>query len=299
MACTLGRISAAALLLGGTAFAQPTANAYLDVLNIQVKPGKRAEFEGVVKKIADANRRYKGSDWITYASEFGAGGAYIMASPRKDYAAVELASRMFEQALAEAFTPAGAMKILTDAASLIASSRSELRRRRPDLSWNAPSDPNELSKIIGQSRWMRTTTYKVRSGRQFDFEDALLKVVKPNVENAEPRLIMLVSQSGDGSEGLEYHFTTFRTSLAGFDQNPSPTLRESLGEEGFRRLHTSMADVETNVSSVLYRIVPELSKPAEPIAAADAAFWNPKPPATAARRAPPKPHPDEPAAPRK
>ncbi len=276
MKSTVCGVLTGALLLAGTAFAQTAPDQYLALHYLQVKPGKGGEFQSIARRIADANRRYKGSDWIAFARVFGEEGNYMMVAPRQNYAAIDRAHTMFVNALSEAFSPSGVAKLMDEAGSLLTSSRSELHRRRMDLSWNAPDDLNELSKIVGGARWTRVMTIKVKPGRNAEFEEAL-RTVKDNAEKASPRLMTLVSQSVLGTDGTEFRLSAVRKSLADYDQNPTPSLKESLGDEGYRKWQNLIAETTQGTSTALYVIVPEVSSPAEQIASADPSFWNPKP----------------------
>src|SRR5262245_47900111 len=77
-----------ALLLTGVVHAQ-MVNDYLDVGIVTVKPEKRAEFESIIKKMVEANRKHQGDYWLTSEMMFGPGNTYTYVSPRQTYAAVE------------------------------------------------------------------------------------------------------------------------------------------------------------------------------------------------------------------
>ena len=85
---------------------------------------------------------------------------------------------------------------------------------------------------------------------------------------------LFVSQVVEGTRGATYYVTSLRTSLGGFDKNP--TLREILGEEGFKKFQQVSAEAFEQTESALYRFSPELSNPSEEIASASADFWHPK-----------------------
>src|ERR1700756_162333 len=114
---------------------------------------------------------------------------------------------------------AAADKMLQDFNQCLASSRSEFRRRRWDLSSNPPADPAAMAKLVGESRWLRTTVVHVRPGQVTSFE-ALLKDIKAAREKASPPQTVLVSQAVAGQEGTVFYVTTLQSSLAGFDALP-------------------------------------------------------------------------------
>ena len=62
--------------------------------------------------------------------------------------------------------------------------------------------------------------------------------------------------------------------MAGFDHNP--TMRDILGEEGFKKFQHINADAVEITESTLYRFNPELSNPPDEIAKVAVDFWRPK-----------------------
>jgi hypothetical protein len=258
---------------------------YLDVEIIRVKPDKTAEFDAITKKMVDANRRNNGDRWLAMESVYGEGNVVLFISTRSSYADVDKGSDAFTAALNKAFGKEATDKLFNDLNSCIASSRSELRRRRWDLSRKVPTDPAALAKLVGEARFLRTTAVRVRPGRIADFE-ALLKDTKAAGEqnaNAQP---LLISQVVEGSRGTVFYVSALRSSLAGFDNNP--TTREILGDEGYKKFLQANADDVDGSDSTLYRFSPELSNPPDEYVAAAPDFWRPK---AAAPAAAPKPKP--------
>src|ERR1700731_1665937 len=171
---------------------------YLDVFIAKVKPEKVADFQALTKKFADANRRFNGDRWLASEAVYGEGNVYQFTSTRKDYAETDQAAEAFMLAANKAFGKEAAQKMNQDFDSCLVWSRSELRRRRWDLSRKAPTDPDAYAKFIGESRLLRTTPVHIRSGPVPDFE-ALLKDMKEAGEknpNAPP---VFVSQVVEGS----------------------------------------------------------------------------------------------------
>ncbi|HYT24169.1 MAG TPA: hypothetical protein VEW05_28505 [Candidatus Polarisedimenticolia bacterium] len=246
---------------------------YLDVYMVKVKPEKIADFQNLTKKWVDANRRFSGDRWLATETLYGEGGMYVFTSLRQDYADIDKLSEAGMQAANKAFGKEATLKMLKDWDSCVAWSRAELRRRRPDLSRKAPSDMDSYAKLIGESRVLRTTAVHVRPGHIADFE-ALLKEAKEAGEKAANTQPVLVSQVVEGSKGTTFYVTTLRSSLGGFDKNP--TLRDILGEERFKKYLQVTAETVEGSESALYRFSPELSNPVEEIAKVAADFWHPK-----------------------
>jgi hypothetical protein len=152
-------------------------------------------------------------------------------------------------------------------------SRAELRRRRWDLSRKPPKDADAYVKLIGESRFLRTTAVHIRPGHITDFE-ALSKEMKEAGEKNPDTQPVFVSQVIEGGNGTTFYVTSLRSSLAGFDHNP--TLREILGEEGFKKFQQISADAVETAESTLFRFTPDLSNPPEEVAQVASDFWRPK-----------------------
>jgi len=262
------------MLAAGPAGAQGPS-AYLDVFVVKVKPEKRADFDAVVKKMADANRRHNGDAWLTSEVSYGEGNTVLFTSTRGSFADAEKGIEMFMGAVTKAFGPAGAGKLLQDFNSSVSSSRAELRRRRLDLSSNVPADMPAVNKLVGEGRWIRTITVRVRPGRNLDYE-ALLRDSKAAREKSADRSPVMVSQSAVGQAGTIFYIATLKSSLAGFDS--TLPLEQVLGSAGYQKYLKASADIILGSETMITRFVPELSNPPAEIAAVAPDFWKPKPP---------------------
>ena len=164
-------------------------------------------------------------------------------------------------------------KLLQDFNQCIVSSRSEIRRRRWDLSSNAPSDPEAFAKLISGSRWLRTTAVHVRPGQAAVFE-GILKDLKDARDKASPAQTVLVSQAVAGQEGTVYYVTSLQSSLAGFDGLPS--VQQLLGDEGYQKFLKASAETVADTETSINRFLPDLSRAPEQVASMAPDFWVPK-----------------------
>lgn len=261
------------LFLGTMMIAQePTG--YLDVFMVKVKPEKRAEFDSICKKIVDPNRKHGGDAWLATEVSYGEGNTVYFISTRSSYADIDRGMEAFMGALNKAYGQAGAMKVFQDFNNCIVSSRSEIRRRRPDLSVNPPKDVGALSKLLGESRWVRTVIVRVRPGRAGDYE-AQLRANKAALEKSS-QTTTLISQAVAGQQGSVFYITGFRSSLGGFDSGPS--LQQALGADGYQKYQKAVADTVLTTETILQRFLPELSNVPEEVASVAPDFWRPKPP---------------------
>jgi len=269
------------VLLGAFALAQAqqALEDYLDVLTVQVKPDKRAEFDAINKKMAVANRQNKGDSWIAMETIYGRGNRVTFVSSRHGYTDVETAMGVFDHAMEKALGKAAAEKLEQDFYQCIDSSRSEIRRRRWDLSSNAPSDPAAYAKMIAESRWLRTVTVHVKPGQIATFE-ALAKDVKM-ARDKSPSPAVLVSQAVAGQDGTVFYVTTLENSLAGFDS--LPTNQQLLGDEAYQRFLKTNAEAVSGTETAINRFLPELSNAPEQVVAVAPDYWRPKSTAVAAK----------------
>ena len=246
---------------------------YLDVYIVKVKPEKLADFQALTKKWIDANRRFNGDHWIAMETVYGDGNVFQFTSVRQDYADVDKVNEAVMNAANKTFGKEIADKMGRDFQNCLVWSRSELRRRRWDLSRKAPTDPATYAKFIGESRVLRTNAVHVRPGHVPEFE-ALMKEAKEAGEKAANAQPLFISQVVEGSKGPTFYVTSLRSSLGGFDKNP--TIRDILGEEGFKKFQQVNAESVDHTESTLFRFSPELSNPPEEVATVAADFWRPK-----------------------
>jgi len=246
---------------------------YLDVLTIKVKPEKVADFLALTKRFAEANRKFNGDRWLALQSVYGEANVYQFTSVRKDYADIDKANEAEMLAANKGLGKEGAQKLEQDFNTCIVWSRSELRRRRWDLSRKAPQDAEAYAKLIGESRLLRTTAVHIRPGHILDFE-ALMKDSKEAGEKNPDTAPVFVSQVVEGNKGAIFYVSTLRSSMGGFDHNP--TNKEILGEEGFKKFQQISADAVEVAESNLYRFDPSISNPPEEVAKVAMDFWHPK-----------------------
>lgn len=257
---------------GWTALAQSPAGDYLDVYIVQVKPDKRAEFDNLSKRMAEANR-HNGDQWLAMETMYGEGNTVTFVSQRKNYGDVDEAMGKFMAAAQKSFG-AGMEKAFQDFGSCLQSSRGELRLRRWDLGWNAPSSPAEYAKLIGQSKYLRTNMIRVRPGHTAEFE-AMLKELKAAREKNSPDEVGLVSQVVAGQPGSVFYVTTLKPNMAGFDS--VPTMQKVLGDDAYASFMKKSTEVVETAYTVINRFLPEQSAAPEEVVAAGKDFWQPKP----------------------
>ena len=247
---------------------------YLDILVVKVEPGKRAAFDAAAKKVADANRRNHGDTWIAMETVYGAQNTVTMVSTRRSYADIDKGYELFYGAMTQSYGPSATTKILQDFTATTESSRGEVRRRRWDLSANVPADPAATMKLVGESRWIRTTIVHVRPGQVLRFEEQV-RTVKEAAEKSNPGWSNLVSQAVAGQKGMVYYISFLAKSLSDFDNLPA--LPQILGAEGYKKFMASSTETVESSETVINHFVPEISNPPEAVVSASPDFWKPKP----------------------
>jgi quinol monooxygenase YgiN len=262
-----------AVLTVATGLAQQQGG-YLDVYIAKVKPEKEAEFDAVNKKIADANRRHDGDIWLALETTYGEQNTVSFSSPRQSYAEVEKSFDVFMGALVKAYGQAGATALMHELDSTLVSSRTEIRQRRWDLSYNPPADSAAYMQTIAKTRWIRSAIVHVRPGHQSEFEAELKEITAASQKSNQPGMRWVSQVSGGGSPGT-YYVSRLMTSLSELDQ--TPTMQELLGEEGYQKFQRLNVEAVENVEYVIFRVLPEISSPPPEVAAAVPDFWSPKP----------------------
>src|SRR4029077_215567 len=158
----------------------------------------------LTKKWADANRRFNGDRWLALESVYGEGNLYQFPTTRKACADGDKANEASMLAVSKAFGKDAAQKVGQDWTNCLVWSRTELRRRRWDLSRKAPADAEAYAKLIGEPRLLRTTAVHIRPGHVPDFE-ALMKEVKEAGEKNPNTQPVFVSQVIEGSKGATFY----------------------------------------------------------------------------------------------
>ncbi len=251
---------------------------YLDVYIARVKPDKRAAFDAIAKKWVEANRKNQGDTWVTFETVYGETNVVTYISTRASYADAEKGANAFEGSIVKALGQAGAEKLQQDYSNTIVSARSEIRRRRWDLSSNVPSDAAAAAKIIGESRWLRTVRVRVKPGQGPNYEGFLLSL-KAAEERSSEKPTLLVSQAVSGQDGNVYYITRLGKSMGDFDGGS--TLKDLLGDDGFQNYLKITAEAVQGSETMINHWLPELSNAPAAYAAAAPEFWTPKPKAAA------------------
>jgi hypothetical protein len=260
--------------LGSGLMTGQDAATYLDQYIVKVKPEKRAEFDAINKKMVALNRRNKGDTWLATENTYGEANVVTFVSVRTGFGEAQKAFDLFMGAISKPVGMAAAEKMFQDLNNTMISARSEMWRRRPELGTNAPANAADAAGLIGKARFLYMVTVRVRPGRTLEFEDQI-KMVRDARAKGGQKQTWLISQSLVGAQGTSFHLTRPLGSLGDIDG--SPTLSQVLGANGYMHYQKLSAENTFSTEITIARFLPELSNPPAEIAAADPAFWNPKP----------------------
>ena len=276
---TLATVMLLSAALVAPAAAQ-TNSEYLDFTIVKVKPEKRADFDAIAKKIVDANRKNHGDQWLAFETAYGENDTVYFVSNRVDMGAIDSGMDAFMKAMKESYGP-GFESIFHELDNCVISSRSELRRRRWDLS-SMPGGDEGYAKYIGEAKWIRTTAVRVRPGHMAEYEE-MAAMLKEAAETADATTVRLVSEVVAGASAGTYYVSTLQPSLGGFEAKMA-TARDLLGDEAYARYLKVVAESVIGSEPMIGKLLPELSNPPEEIVNITRDFWAPKMDAMSASR---------------
>lgn len=120
-----------------SSWAGPEPPPMLSLTEFRLKPGTDAEFMAVVGRIHEGLQKGNYAGKYAWAQTIvgDEGGVYVLVSPRPNWAAMEPPSPSFFEVLVRVYGNTEAQSLLDRFSKLVKSSRSELLRQRPDLSY--------------------------------------------------------------------------------------------------------------------------------------------------------------------
>src|SRR4029077_20046309 len=160
---------------------------------------------------------------------------------------------LFMGALAKPGGKAAAEKMFQDFNNTVVSTRSEMRRRRPALGTNVPSNAADTAGILGKARFLYMVTVRVRPGRTLEYEDQTKMVRDARLKGGQKQT-WFVSQSLVGVQGTSFFITRPLTSLS--DMDGSPALPQVLGANGYKQYQKGLAENTFSTEVTLARYLP-------------------------------------------
>lgn len=169
-------------------------------------------------------------------------------------------------------------------ADLVNSVRSMVAVLRSDMSYK----PDRLMSVLPQSRYFNIETFRVRLGKDADFEagSKLFQNAFEKMKSERPYVFYQVVMGAP--EGTYLLFAPMK-SLKEVDEEfaNQGAFMQAMGEENMKNLMKGAGDVFLSMESNVYAFNPNMSNVSKEFAAADPKFWTPKP-AVAKRPTPAK-----------
>jgi hypothetical protein len=206
--------------------------------------------------------------WIELWSVTGAPEALYL-DPMPSHAALERAGID----LAAAFAARPELAALQERGrATIASERTVLAERRLDLGYRVDSLD------FARARYVRVNTFRLKPGHDGAFEE-VARIRANAYAGANANLPWAVYQVNAGTEGMTYVVLLTLRSLAEYDSlaEIGAAIEAAQGKAATRRLAQLEQDAFAGTDSELYVIQPTLSHVLPEFAAADSAFWHPRP----------------------
>lgn len=110
-------------------------SSYIEISWMRVKQDKVAEFNQLALRVADANRRGNGDNWIAFMDMYGRDNSIWFASARQSLNDVEPGMNKFMGAIKE-FMGYSPDRIFAEISKTVEASGTQLCRPRLDLGWN-------------------------------------------------------------------------------------------------------------------------------------------------------------------
>jgi hypothetical protein len=160
-------------------------------------------------------------------------------------------------------------------AEYVSNGRSIVLFHRADLDNNATVN-------IGQMRYFRIATYRVRPGHEPDFVEAA-KTVRAAYEKLGVAVHWAVYQVSSGMPSPTFLVFVPTKSLKEIDEGLARTMafQEALGEENGKKLQKMATEGYLSTESNIFAFSPKMSYPPKAWVDADPDFWAPKPKAAA------------------
>jgi hypothetical protein len=244
---------------------------YVETWTGRVKQDKVAEFGTFATRVADANRRGNGDNFIALTDFYGHDNRVAFVSPRQSLADIEPAMARFNGALKE-FMGMNMDRFIAEWSRLSEGGQSQLWMIRADMCANLPG-PDEWMKTVGSSRFMAMTYTFLKPGHGLEYDKQLTMLKQARESGSGEKLPYVVTQLMTGGSALTIRGALPLKSLADFEKVGS--IRKLLGDSYESYAQMSAQNVD-RVELAIMRIVPEWSNPPKAIADADPKFWTVK-----------------------
>ena len=261
---------------GAAAQAQPQLPKVLWIFREDAKPARGAAHQRVEQGLAQHWAKAKVAPYLGMEAVSGNATEVMFLSGYDSLAAMEKDYQTF----GKASTGADYEALNRQEADLVNSVRSSVAVLRPDMSYR----PERLMSIMPQCRYFSIETFRVRLGKDADFEAGgkLFRDAFEKMKRDQPYVMYQVIMGAP--EGTYLLFSPMKSLKEVDDEYASMgALVQAMGEENMKNLTKSTSDVFITMETNVYAFNPNMSNVSKEFAAADPKFWTPKP---VAKRAP-------------
>jgi hypothetical protein len=266
--------------MSAVAQTQPQLPKVLWIYREDVKPARGAAHQRVERGFAQYWAKNKVQPFLAVEAVSGIATEAMFLSGYDSLASLEKDLQTFNKASSGPEFDA----LERQEAELVSSVRSTVAVLRPDMSYK----PDRLMSILPQSRYFNIETFRVRLGKDADFEagSKLFQNAFEKMKSERPYVIYQVVMGAP--EGTYLLFTPMK-SLKEVDEEfaSQGAFMQAMGVENMKNLMKGAGDVFISMESNVYMFNPNMSNVSKEFAAGDPKFWTPKP-AVARRRAPAK-----------
>jgi hypothetical protein len=140
---------------------------------------------------------------------------------------------------------------------------------------------------LAQMRYVRVDIVRVKPGRGAEFADAWREIIAGHEKaKMDEHWAVYAVESGmpDGTFMFFYPFKSLADDDKAGPMHEADAYQKAMGEGGRRRTRERQLESVEWSQSLYFRISPKMSYAPKPFVDAEPAFWNPKPPAAAAKK---------------
>ena len=246
-----------------------------------------AEFASVFNKLQTPNER------IALVPVTGSENDVVYITPGESFADLEKKVQETDKKMAavNASMQMQLDRLEKEAPTLHSAMRDMLAVLRPELSFNPGVN-------IAQMRYFSVTTFRIRPGRDAQFNEYVQKIVNAAREKAKVDLHIATYQVISGAAGGTYMSFRPLKSLSEFDQNVAGKVRAAMSDDQRKEADRMFGESVMSTDASIYAFAPRMSFVSKEFAANDPGFWHPESPVAAkpkAKRRTPKAPPQPPA----
>jgi len=237
-----------------------------------LRPGSTAAHDKVAAGFAALAARSKSKGhWIGLNPVAGDENMALFLGGFPSFAAAEAVKKADDDAAAASAALRGEMEKLEKAsAALHTSQKAVWTVYQDELSFRPPGAAD-----IGKARYMEVIVTRVRPGRIPDYME-FLKAANQGREKAKLDVRFAVFQVASGAPTGTFLIMRPITSMAELDEDGMKSLVTALGDETWKKMRMTYAEIVEENTRTLFAINPKISYPYPAISGADPAFWKVK-----------------------